>query len=226
MLKGKILAVKDLSEQQIKTMFEIMKEYYENMMWDNFINDLMHKCDVVLLCDETGDIHGFSTLAVFLHGEHIQLLFSGDTIVEKEYWGSNDLSSAWVNNAFKYVEKFDGKTYWLLLTKGYKTYKFLHTFFEDFYPCVDMDTPRDLQTVIDRFANEQFGEKYQNGIFVEGKDFLSEEFDDLDEIKLKNKHTSFFLEKNPNYKNGDELVCIAQLSLDNLNKWGRKMLGR
>ena len=226
MLKGKVVSVNDLTVRQTKRMYSIMTEYYNNITEGNFFGDLLKKVDVVLLCDEAGDIHGFTTLAIFPHDERTQLLFSGDTIIEKEYWGKNDLQQTWVNNAIAYAERFDGKTYWLLLTKGYKTYKFLPTFMSEFYPRVDTETPAHIQAIIDKFAIEQFGDKYQNGVFIEGKDFLKEAFDDISELKLKDKNTAFFFEKNPNYVRGDELVCIAELSLDNLNRLGRRALGR
>jgi len=226
MIWGEIVKVEDLSAQQIKVMYSIMMKYYVNITRNNFFNDLRQKAEVILLCDENDVIHGFTTLAIFRYDEHTQLLFSGDTIIEKKYWGKNDLMPSWLNNAMSHAEKFDGKTYWLLLTKGYKTYKFLHTFFHKFYPCVEDETPQKLQEVIDKFAIEQFGNRYQNGIYTAGKDFLKEEFDDADETKMKNKHTAFFLEKNPNYKIGDELVCLAELSLDNLNRLGLKILER
>ena len=156
----------------------------------------------------------------------MQLLFSGDTIVEQEYWGANDLWQAGAKNAFKHAENFDGKTYWFLLSKGYKTYKYLHTFFNEFYPRVDMETPTFAQDIMVAFCKEHYGDKYQNGVIKTGKDYLKKEFAVIDEVKLKDKNTAFFLEKNPNYTSGDELVCLTELTAGNLNKLGRKILGR
>ncbi len=224
MLEGKTVAVRDLTKRQIEVMFDIMKRYYENILWENFERDLNDKCDAVLLCDENGEIHGFTTLAVYERDARVRLLYSGDTIVEKEYWGSNDLSSAWIKNALRHAERFDGKTYWLLLSKGYKTYKFLHTFFNAFYPCVDVETPAAIQEIMDEFAASRFGDQYQDGVYAEGKDFLKEEYDDVGKAALRNRHTAFFLRKNPNYMRGDELVCLTELCADNLNRLGRKML--
>ena len=226
MLKGKSVLTENLTASQIKKMYSIMTKYYDNITEENFLIDLNKKCDVILLCNENDVIHGFTTLAIFPYDEHTQLLFSGDTIIEQEYWGNNDLSHAWIINALSHAEKFKGKTYWLLLTKGYKTYKFLHTFFNTFYPRVDTETPYPLQKIIDKFAREQFGDKYQNGVLVEGKDFLKGKYAVIDDTKLKDKNTAFFLEKNPNYKFGNELVCLCELSIGNMNKLGKRVLGR
>lgn len=225
MIKGTVVKIENLADTRKKKMFAIMKRYYENLKEDNFYSDLSKKQDVILLCDKQGDIHGFTTQAIFLTDNNTQLLFSGDTIVEQEYWGANDLWQAGAKNAFKYAGNFNGATYWFLLSKGYKTYKYLHTFFNEFYPQVDKATLEYIQEIMDKFCKEHYGEKYQNGVLKMGKDYLKEEFAVLDEVKLKNRHTAFFLEKNPNYKNGDELVCLCELSVENLNKLGRKMLG-
>ena len=224
MLKGKSVAVKDLTDAQKKRMFEIMQAHYENISKGVFSADLSKKQDAILLCDEQGEIYGFTTLRLF-HQNKVQLVFSGDTIVEPEYWSKNDLSQTWITKTMEYANDFDGKTYWLLLTKGYKTYKLLHTFFNEFYPRYDAETPQDLQKIINDFAISQYSDKYQNGVYFEGKDFLKEEFDTINENKMRDKNTAFFLDKNPDYKKGNELVCLAEISTENLNRLGRKMLG-
>jgi hypothetical protein len=37
-------------------------------------------------------------------------------------------------------------------------------------------------------------------------------------------HVSFFLSRNPGHVNGDELVCLTELSPDNLTAAGRRMM--
>jgi hypothetical protein len=224
MLKGKAVAVNNLTLSDVKNMFRIMQIYYENITETNFISDLLNKQDVVLLFDENGKIRGFTTLAIFFYDKSTQLLYSGDTIVEKEYWGNHDLMRVWIQNAMKHSIRFSGETYWLLLSKGYKTYKYLTSFFNEYYPSKDAETPLKIQKIIDNFAVSMFGEKYNNGIYNEGKDYLKAEFAEIDERQLKDKNVAFFLEKNPGYRVGNELVCIAKLSKDNLNRLGRRIL--
>jgi hypothetical protein len=224
MLRGKAVAVNELTLFNVKNMFRIMQVYYENITETNFISDLLKKQDVVLLFDENCEIRGFTTLAIFLVNENTKLLYSGDTIVEKKYWGDHDLMQVWIKNAMKHSLAFDGETYWLLLSKGYKTYKYLTSFFNEYYPSKDTETPKYIQKIMDDFAVSQFGEKYKNGVYNEGKDYLRPEFAEIDEHLRKNKHIAFFLEKNPGYTVGDELVCITKLTEDNLNRMGRRVL--
>jgi hypothetical protein len=223
-LKGNAVSVSKLTQVDINKMFSIMQKYYENITETNFTSDLYKKQDAILLRDNDGEIRGFTTLAVFLPDEKIQLLYSGDTIVEKEYWGEHDLMRVWIQNAVDHSENFDGETFWLLLSKGYKTYKYLTAFFNEYYPSADAETPEIMQNLMDNFAVSQFGDKYKNGVFNEGKDFLKADFQDIDERRRKDKHVAFFLKKNPGYSVGDELVCIAKLSRENLNRLGRKIL--
>jgi hypothetical protein len=226
MLKGNAVAVNELTLGEVKRCFKIMQIYYENITEANFISDLLKKQDVVLLFDENGEIRGFTTLAIFDFDGNTQLLYSGDTIVEKEFWGDHDLMRVWIQNALKHSENYSGETYWLLLSKGYKTYKYLTSFFNEYYPDADNKTPENIQSLMDNFAVSQFGDRYKNGVFNEGKDYLKAEYAEIDERKRKDKHIAFFLEKNPGYIVGDELVCIAKLSKENLNRMGRKILDR
>ena len=226
MIQGKVVPVANLSDKQMNDMFAIMQKYYDNIEWNNFYNDLTRKLDTVILCDESDTIKGFTTLALFEYRENIRILFSGDTVVEREYWGANNLPHIWAKNAIEHSENFMGTTYWLLLSKGYKTYRYLHAFFNEFYPRFDAETPKFAIDIIDGFCRQNWGEKYQNGVIKMGKDYLKDGVAAIDEKQMKDKNTAFFVEKNPNYQKGDELVCLAEISLPNLNKLGRKILGR
>lgn len=207
-------------------MYKIMEVYYGNTSENTFITDLKKKRDVVLLLDEQNNIRGFTTLAIFMYDAQTQLLYSGDTIVEKDYWGRHDLPQVWVNHAMAYAEEFDGVTYWFLLSKGYKTYKYLCTFFNEYYPRVDTETPAKIQHIKDTFAKRQYGSKYRNGVWAAGNDYLKGEYDCTGEVAARDKNTAFFLDKNPGYMNGDELICLCEISVNNLNKLGRRVLGR
>ena len=226
MLNSMVLKAKELTPERIDAMYAIMEVYYGNTSQSVFIGDLKKKQDVVLLLDGQNDIRGFTTLAVFPYDERTQLLYSGDTIVEKEYWGRHGLPQAWLGNAVMYAEKFDGATYWFLLSKGYKTYKYLNTFFNKYYPRVDIETPAEIQRIIDTFAKRQYGDKYCGGVWVAGSDHLKGEYDHTREVAARDGNTAFFLDKNPGYIKGDELVCLCEISVDNLNRMGRRVLGR
>ena len=55
-------------------------------------------------------------------------------------------------------------------------------------------------------------------------DYLKPEMCKIPAGRTKDSHISFFLEKNPGFIHGDELACIASISLDNLNRAGHRMI--
>src|SRR5205807_1081599 len=91
-LKAKIHAVDRLSQLDIFRMHQIFKKYYDGHPLGLFQRDLAEKDHVILLRDsEHGQIKGFSTLMkVEIQTDRgaIRGYYSGDTVLEKEYWGS------------------------------------------------------------------------------------------------------------------------------------------
>jgi len=72
----------------------------------------------------------------------VKILFSGDTVIDKRHWGSMALPIAWGRLMLSLSPaSSNAGFYWLLTSKGYKTYRFLPVFFREFYPRYDAQTP-------------------------------------------------------------------------------------
>lgn len=226
MLRGIIVKINELSETDVENMFCLMSAYYENIKREKFTSDLSRKSNAILLKDENGAIKGFSTL-VFYEFSSTNLLFSGDTIIHHDFWTNNDLMSVWLNFAIQKASTLDAPLYWLLISKGYKTYKYLPLVYKEYYPKLGAKMPEFEQKLMDEFCTKFYPEQYTDGLLLNdgSNDYLKAEFAQIPENKLKDKHIKFFLEKNPNYANGDELVCLTLLSKENLTKIGRRILG-
>ena len=56
------------------------------------------------------------------------------------------------------------------------------------------------------------------------KDSLKKGVADITEKESKNKNVQFFLESNPNYEKGNDLVCITSLKIENLREKTLKIL--
>ncbi len=232
MLKGKVYLLQEISSDEVESMYELMSEYYENVTKTNFISDLKKKNRIILLKDDKGGIKGFTTIVLYdaqIDGIKVKLLFSGDTVIHKDYWSNNDLMQVWIKNALSMKTNFKEGLYWLLMSKGYKTYKYLSSFYKEFYPRFDKSTPDFEQKLINYFGEKFYPLNYDKntGIIVLNgkKDYLKEEFSKIPEEKLKDKNIEFFVRKNPFYYKGNELVCISELSEENLNKAGKRVLG-
>lgn len=231
MLNSSVIKVSDLTEQNISTMFELMSGYFDNLKKENFISDLVEKEDILIMRNEKDEIKGFSTLAILdlpVNGETVKLLFSGDSIVHYDYWGDRDATKTWIEYAYQKLDSFQEKFYWLLLSKGYKTYKFLPVFFNEFYPRANTQTPEFEQAILDNYGYTYYKEFYnkEKGIIEmnQQKDYLKDWLADIPESKLKDENIAFFANKNPDYSKGNELVCLARITRENLKKSGRKIV--
>ena len=232
-LVGEIIDLPMLDKTTRCSMYELMNKYYDNVKRKCFENDLNEKDSIIILKDfDSKDLKGFSTLKVLeelVSGKRIRVLFSGDTIIEKDYWGSLELPKMWLKYAFKRKEE-DPKTpfYWFLISKGYKTYRFLPVFFEDFYPKVDGSQDLSYKTILDIFARVKFPKNYYPDkgliLFNGAKDKLKKGIAEIDEKIMKNPHISFFAQKNPCWRRGDELACITRIDKNNLKKRAKMLL--
>jgi hypothetical protein len=120
-----------------------------------------------------------------------------------------------------------GRYYWLLLTSGFRTYRFLPVFWREFFPSRDRPTPGAMQELIDQLARERFGDAYDpaRGIVrFPRPQRLRPALAALPAGRVADPHVAFFLTRNPGH--GDELVCVTELTEANLTAAGRRMVGR
>lgn len=242
-LTGKLTPVEEIDAHTREKMLGIMKTYYANVSDEQFQSDLSEKDAVILICEQNENgahvpqqddfiLRGFSTQKLFDHevdGAKIKILFSGDTIIEQQYWNSMALPIAWGRMMLDYHGAYPDTTiYWLLTTKGYKTYRFLPVFFEEFYPRYDFDTPEFETKLLHSLGERFFPERHIPQTLVlrggESAQKLASHIGHVTDNRLKDPHIAFFLENNPDYAKGDELMAIARCSPDNIKKFIAKRL--
>lgn len=215
-----------LNEKQIDRMYEIMCKYYDNMKKDVFISDLSGKDVTFLLLDNKDEIQGFTSIVILkkiIDNQKVAGVFSGDTIVEKNYRGSFDLPFAWLKYVYSQKKYYD-KMFWFMLSKGYRTYRLLPRFFKTHYPCYSHETPPDVKNILTAFAKEKYGDKYNEETNIYIPDYNYYLKSGKEEIKpelLKNPHIKFFQERNPLFWQGHELVSFASFDENNLKFYGK-----
>jgi hypothetical protein len=154
-------------------------------------------------------------------GEEIAALFSGDTIIDKEFWGSPVLFRAFGKLLYRLMDENTGKkTYWFLITKGFRTYLLLPLFFKTYYPRYDAETPPYEKGLIEHLAGEKYDGFFdrKRGIINADSYYLTRELAEIPEGKRKNRNVKFFLERNPGYVRGDELACVCEISHSSFRK--------
>lgn len=210
--------VRSLSLQAKQQMAAIYFKYYQGSNEERFYQDLNIK-DEVLFLEYEEQIVGFSTLQFYPFEDNL-IIYSGDTIVEPAHWQQMLLHKAWIQRMGLLKKQSPTQPlYWFLLVKGYKTYKYLILFANHFYPHWQYQD-LELTKLAYKLADEKFGGLHCSGLIKCPEDYgyLKQELAQLTRAEQQKKTAQFFLEKNPFYYKGHELVCLCELSASNLNK--------
>jgi hypothetical protein len=225
---GRLVRREHLDDTSRDAMYRLLASHFDGVSRERFQADLDEKTWVLLLEDD-GELHGFSTLLLYettLPGEGVcTVVYSGDTIVDPVAWGSAALPRCWIAAVRRLREEHPcGRLWWLLLTSGFRTYRLLPVFWKDFWPRWDAPTPPDVQERIDALAEERLGGLYRDGVvrFPEPQR-LRGELAEVPPGRMRDPHVAYFLEKNPGWMEGDELVCLTEIADDNLTAAGRRM---
>lgn len=231
-LRGRLVSVGEVTREQRDAMFALMRQHYENVRRDTFDRDLREKRWVIQLLGAAGELCGFSTqtlLEARVEGRPVTALYSGDTIIARQHWGDSALTHVWGRLALSLMDTVGGELYWFLISKGYKTYRFLPIFFHEFYPRHDRAATPGAQAVLDALARGRFGAAYDAAAGVvrggPGKDRLRPGVADLTPERLRDPHVAYFARRNPGHASGDELCCLAPLTRGNFTAAAWRVIG-
>lgn len=219
---AEVTAVPKLTSIEVERMYSIFSKYYINHNKKQFASDLFEKDHVILLRDaKQKTIQGFSTLLkvdLKKFGYNAIGIYSGDTVLEKEYWGNKALGIAFLR--YFWIEKVKNPfrpVYWFLISKGYKTYLLMANNFKTHYPRVEKATPIQYKKLMDLFYGYRFSKDYKAELgtieFDHTTCCLKEKVAEITEDLFKNKKVQFFAKMNPHWDRGGELACIAEMTL-------------
>jgi hypothetical protein len=213
-----------------EAMFSLLAAQFEQISAERFRLDLDSKAWAILLHDGTGRLRGFSTLDCYesrFRGGPVAVVYSGDTVVDEEAAGGFALSRTWIG-AVQLLRHLHprGPLYWLLIVSGYRTYRFLPVYWKRFHPRHDAHPSPETRALVDALATERFGPLYdpERGIvrFPEPQ-VLRARYRGLPPARLADADVAFFANRNDGHERGDELVCLTELSRDNLTPAGLRM---
>jgi hypothetical protein len=226
MLRGSLISVSEIEDRG--SLFTLMERHYAGVDRSRFEKDLDGKDGLIVLKDGSGITRGFSTYRFIdtrYRGKEITVLFSGDTVIDRDYWGD----SALFRNFGKLLYKMStggGEPYWFLITQGVRTYQMLPLFFKQFYPSVEQATPADIEGLIRHLAELVCPGAFDaaRGVITSEAYHLREYLAEVPRNKLESRHVRFFLEKNPGWMKGDELACVCELSSHNMKRSALRLI--
>jgi hypothetical protein len=229
-VKGKFLKRSAVSDATKTQMYDLFCSQFENVSMQQFVADLDEKNWVLLLHDKSGDLIGFSSMHVYqrsIDDKAVTLVYSGDTTVDSNTWSDSALSYNMMG-AFSWLQRHynTDRLCWFLLVSGYRTYRLLPVFSQLFFPRFDQPTPDDIQALMDAMAVERFANNYDSKTGVVRLDVpsvLKGQFRNIPENRMDDPNIAYFAERNPGHLQGDELLCFAELSQDELTRLGKRM---
>lgn len=221
-LKATTVTVGELVPADCARMFVLMQDYYDAVSEQQFFADLAKKDAVILLRDSRRLIQGFSTLVtirVEAEGRRARGVFSGDTVLDRAYWGSRALGRAFLRYLF--IEKLRSPfepLYWLLISKGYKTYLMMANNFAEHYPRYEKPVPARVRHLMDAFYTTLYPQAYDptTGLIetpTEAYRLKAAVAPVAARLVEANPRIAYFERRNPRWREGCELACIACMTL-------------
>ena len=227
-LRGGIVPVSALSGDERNAMFALFTRYFDGAR-SVFDRDLAEKESVVLL-RAAEQIAGFSTLMrleLALGERPVTIFFSGDTIMDRAYWGSAELPRLWSRHVFHLAEALHHEAYWFLISSGFRTYRYLPLFFRDFVPKREQHSSTHEVRLLDAIAMSKFGTRYDRAsgiVRLEHRTPLRPGVSEPGPRQLQDPDVQYFLSRNPGYRDGDELACLVRIARENLTRAGERMV--
>lgn len=231
LLTPAVAEVRTIGLAQQREMYALYERYYGGSSFEVFQRDLLAKDRVVLLRAQDEELQGFSTLTVYtreLEGTPLRVVFSGDTIIDERCWGSQAFAFTWLRFVgWLKAQAPQTPLYWLLISKGHRTYRYLPAFSREYHPAHDRSMPPPTQALIDFLATDRFGAAYDSAAgvlrFDQSQGHLRARLARIPEKDLRLPEVQYFLRRNPGYLQGDELVCLCELAAHNLKPIARRV---
>lgn len=216
-----MVPVAAVGDDALRELYRLFERYYERTTWERFVADFRAKDVVILL--EDGEVRGFSTLkevAVEVDGRRHVGMYSGDTVLDRPYWGTRTLGHAFLWHLFRRrIAHLARPFWWVLISKGYKTYLMMANNFPTYYPAPGEELPDGVRRVRDAFGAALFGDawKPERGlvVFPDARGQLRPGIaDPTPAMRERNPKIAFFEAANPTWAEGTELLCLAPMRLD------------
>lgn len=229
-MRGELISTGRLETRERIAMYGLLERHFDGVSPESFERDLDNKEWVLLIRQDNQDLAGFTTIAVSrvqYQQQALAVLYSGDTIMEPNCWGTSALARNWIH-AVHALRANIGELpmIWLLICSGFRTYRFLPVFFREFFPRCDRPTPRRTRDLMRFLAGQRYGDAFDetSGIVrLDRPQILRPHLDSAGNGR-RDAHIEFFERANPGHARGDELVCIASLDDHNLTRAGQRMV--
>jgi hypothetical protein len=147
------------------------------------------------------------------------IIFVGNTIFAEGYRGHNIVEkTGFLYFLWLRLRHPTHRIYLAYGTFSYKTFLMLSRNFVEYWPHPTQETPEREATLIDHLARRYYGDAWEPARQVMRASAvynLKGWVAAIDESRKKDPHIQFFLQKNPNYQQGESVFCLVPLHASN-----------
>ena len=230
---GHTIHVYDLKPSDRDDMFQMLSETYLGVRRETFERDLAAKEHVILLRSTRGEIVGFSTqvrLRLYLPDRSVVAIFSGDTIISEQARGTFETAREICCYFRRTLEEHPAdEVYWLLICKGWRTYRVLRLFFRDYAPRPKASDPNAFREIADAFGTAKYPGLYRASsrliVFPGETQRIRPGSSEAIDHRRYDPELLFFEKVNPGHELGSELVCVAPIRKDNFTGAALRLAG-
>lgn len=220
-LRNQLIRKNELSEQDITAMYQLMDSFYENITPKEFLRTLAQKDYIFLVKDQFESIQAFTTLQL-LHipgrKQKVHGILAGDIITHKNYVEDRNIfTDAWMEYQLRQKKQKD--LYIFLTCKDYWTFKIFQESFAHCYPNKKEEMPLQIKGLINSFGEYYYSQEYESATGIIKHSCFPRKIKESRmkkmEKALSEEERAFFVRRNPEYKKGYDLICIAELPVEN-----------
>lgn len=232
-MKSRLVARDRLSDADRAAMLSLLQTQFQGVTESSFTADLAEKSWALLIADDDGRLTAFTTLDLYpsaFDGRRVWVVYSGDTVVHPANWHSHSLMQAWWPCILALQAAYRAEPlYWMLISSGFRTYRYLPALARSFYPRRDHPIPAKMNSLMNHLAAERFGSGYDpaRGIIRPRALYpLRPDLAAVPEARNADPDVAFFLAANPGHAVGEELLCLAEVTPNNLTPLGQRVVAR
>jgi hypothetical protein len=163
---------------------------------------------------------GLDVYPVEWEGKTSTIIFTSSVVIDERFRGRNLVLKTGLRILLREkLRRPHARAYWFFDTFSYKSYLILSRNLNEFWPRRDRVTPDGVARFVDHLARRHYGDDWSPATGVvrrSGQKRLLPATAPIDTTVSADPDVSFFQSVNPGHRDGDMLVCLAPLSVQNL----------
>jgi hypothetical protein len=211
-----------LSRRELDEIWTLTARYV-NTSRPHYERNLLALPEVALWRVRGGELAGLVGLdvhRVLWRGRKRIVIFTSNVVADERFRGRSLVLKTGLKLLLRErVRRPFAEAYWLFDTFSFMSYLIPARNFEEFWPRRDRPTPDDVAAFIDKLAAERYGADWNRETGVvrrSGYKQLLPKTASIDERSRSDPDVGFFEAANPGHREGDMLVCLAPLTVNNL----------